>query len=117
MKTEIIVTIVVSVLLLVVLACSLLGGAHWALNRFRPNGPDVGMALMVEDETEDHECHGCESTCDECGALMARPIEFDRRGIELTEYGSHMVHRHCLMARRDGLTACADCARVMVGAA
>lgn len=146
-KTEIIVTLAVSLLLVIVLACSLLGGAHALFNRFRPNGPDVGMAVFLDDPDllgdtrempavdvdEDHRCHGCEPTCDECGAPMripdgdhfdAKGIEIvrcgqwvaDDYGIELTEYGSHLVHRHCLMARRDGRVACADCARVMVGA-
>ena len=85
------------VLLLVVLACSLLGGASWALNRFRPNGPDVGMALMVEDWTEDvpepsvcPQCDGegwvehtvrgynVEVPCDECLAWDLAERSYER---------------------------------------
>jgi hypothetical protein len=82
-----------------------------------PDIADCGMAF-------DGPC--CDRGCDECGA----PMVIDEPTTVLTEqalrdawegvyadYGTNVVHRHCLNARRDGRTACADCARVMVGAA
>jgi len=43
-------------------------------------------------------------------------IDEDATGIQLAEYGDRLIHRHCLDARRDGRTPCAECAPVMAGA-
>jgi hypothetical protein len=92
--------------------------------------PDVVDCGMV------HDCDGC----DECGAPMVideydeplPPLSRDPVAIRLgivpgpddalleaawtavyADYGSNVVHRWCLNARRDGLKACERCARVM----
>ena len=80
---------------------------HWDAKR-NPPGPDVGVDIV--DCGMVHDCDGC----DECGAPMV--IEEDATGIQLAEYGDRLIHRHCLDARRDGRTPCAECAPVMAGA-
>ena len=80
-------------------------------------GPDVGVDIV--DCGMVHDCDGC----DECGAPMVLD-EADAYDVELREawegvyadYGSNVVHRYCLNARRDGREACERCERVMVGA-
>jgi len=74
----------------------------------KDTGPDVGVDIV--DCGMVHDCDGC----DECGAPMV--IEEDATGIQLAEYGDRLIHRHCLDARRDGRTPCAECAPVMAGA-
>jgi hypothetical protein len=88
----------------------------YLISRLVRETPDIVDCGMV------HDCDGC----DECGA----PMVVEEETTELTEqalrdawdgvyadYGSNVVHRYCLNARRDGGEACDRCARVMVGAA
>jgi len=75
----------------------------YLINRLVRETPDIVDCGMV------HDCDGC----DECGAPMV--IE-DATGVQLAEYGDRLIHRHCLDARRDGRTPCAECAPVMAGA-
>ena len=100
--------------------------------------PDVGVDVFAEDCTmapteaewkamyDEHfpgacgVCDGCEacncSGCDECDPICGAPMAVDElaeAGIDLAYYGTRVVHRQCLTARRDGLTACSDCAKVL----
>ena len=49
--------------------------AYWAWVDRQPTGPDVGVAVFVEDCTMVHDCDG---DCGECGAPMVVDEEVDR---------------------------------------
>ena len=91
----------------------------WDAKR-NPPGPDVGVDIV--DCGMVHDCDGC----DECGAPMVidedETLVLSRQALReawegvYADYGSNVVHRYCLNARRDGREACERCERVMVGA-
>lgn len=84
----------------------------WALSDRRQGGPDAGVAIFAEDCTMLHDCDGC----DECGAPMVVDEQAEA-GIDLAYYGTRVVHRQCLTARRDNGTPCADCAKILAAVA
>jgi len=111
MNAEVILAGLATVALVVVLICN---------HRGRQPGPDVGVDIV--DCGMVHDCDGC----DECGAPMVidedETLVLSRQALReawegvYADYGSNVVHRYCLNARRDGREACERCERVMVGA-
>lgn len=107
--------------------------AHYYRPSRRAERSDVGLALVVEDPSEDEPVDDesgdkeqlTEAEEEALSRLIAKrsaeptyPLEQVREeveatGIELAYYGSTQVHKHCLNARRDGLVACSDCSAIL----